>query len=74
MIVNDRGFAYCQDCEAGNRHDNWRQMGETVQVTGRSRAGGDSAYTFFQCTVCGHIWQELDDGERGRGYTALTTP
>lgn len=72
-MITSREFGYCADCAAGKRHKNLVTVGQQVHVPGKSRTD----YTFFQCSVCGHVWQYIEDsgfGGHSRHYSLLTRP
>ncbi|MFC1893378.1 hypothetical protein ACFLYR_05035 [Chloroflexota bacterium] len=71
-MIKSEGFEYCVDCATGESH-NLIPVGQQVLVPGKSR----TEYTFFQCLVCGHVWQYVEDsgfGGHGHSYSLLTRP
>ena len=72
-VIKSKGFEYCSDCAVGKPHQNLVLIGQQVNVPGKSR----TEYTFFQCSVCGHVWQYIEDsgfGGHGHSYSRLTKP
>jgi len=72
-MITSKEFDYCGDCVAGKPHPKLVPIGQQVNVPGKSRA----EYTFFQCSVCGHVWQYIEDsgfGGHGHSYSLLTRP
>jgi len=66
---------FCSDCKQGieeqHPHKRLQVIGEAVFLPGESR----TEYTFFQCSICGHIWQHIRDsglGGHGSFYSILT--
>ncbi len=70
-MIESRGFNYCSHCETGDTHPYLAPVGD--KVSGKSR----SEYTFFQCSICGHIWLLTENsafGKHGHHYFLLSKP
>ena len=72
-MIKSEQFEYCVDCKKEESHKSLVPIGEQVFLPGKSR----SKYTFYQCSVCGHVWQHIEDsglGGHGSFYSRLTKP
>ncbi len=72
-MIKSQGFSYCSHCNTGKYHSNLIPIGEHVFVPGKST----TQYTFYQCSICGHVWQYIEDsgfGGHGHFYSRLTKP
>ncbi|MBA7505273.1 hypothetical protein ES706_03939 [subsurface metagenome] len=72
-MIESRGFNYCSHCQTGKAHPYLVPMGNKVFVPGKSK----TEYTFFQCSLCGHVWQYIEDsgfGGHGHHFPRLTKP
>jgi hypothetical protein len=71
--MNNSNFNYCVKCDKKKFHGNLTLIGEKVFISGESC----TEYTFYQCNICGHIWQHIEDsGFGGHGFhdSILTKP
>lgn len=72
-MIESRDFNYCSHCQTRKAHPHLVLVGDKVFVSGKSK----TEYTFFQCSICGHVWQYIEDsgfGGHGHHYSHLTKP